>query len=150
MSLYRPVYRGLGCLVSVPQLSVFVENKPGHLADTLETLAAAGVDIHSFTIADTSDYGILRLVVDGVDEAKRALDSAGYMVVEHPVVRTVLRDEPGALAAVVRLVYESGLDIEYIYQGNKDTLCIKTEDLARMEELLVQRGFRVLGPDDVI
>ncbi len=72
------------------------------------------------------------------------------MVVEHPVVRTVLRDEPGALATVVRLVYESGLDIEYIYQGNKDTLCIKTEDLERMEELLVKSGFRVLGPGDVI
>jgi hypothetical protein len=129
---------------------VFVENKPGHLADTLATLAAAGVNIHSFTIADTNDYGILRLVVDGVDEAKRALGNAGYMVVEHPVVRTVLRDEAGALAAVVRLVYESGLDIEYVYQGNKDTLCIKTEDLARMEELLVKSGFRVLGPSDVI
>ncbi len=136
--------------MSVPQLSVFVENKPGHLADTLATLAAAGVNIHSFTIADTNDYGILRLVVDGVDEAKQALGSAGYMVVEHPVVRTVLRDEAGALAAVVRLVYESGLDIEYIYQGNKDTLCIKTEDLERMEELLVKSGFRVLGPGDVI
>jgi hypothetical protein len=136
--------------LSVPQLSVFVENKPGHLADTLATLAAAGVNIHSFTIADTNDYGILRLVVDGVDEAKRALGNAGYMVVEHPVVRTVLRDEAGALAAVVRLVYESGLDIEYVYQGNKDTLCIKTEDLARMEELLVKSGFRVLGPSDVI
>jgi hypothetical protein len=136
--------------VSVPQLSVFVENKPGHLADTLATLAAAGVNIYSFTIADTNDFGILRLVVDRVDEAKQALGGAGYMVVEHPVVRTALRDEPGALATVVRLVYESGLDIEYIYQGNKDTLCIKTEDLERMEDLLVKSGFRVLGPGDVI
>jgi hypothetical protein len=66
------------------------------------------------------------------------------------VVRTLLRDEPGALAAVVRLVHESGLDIEYIYQGNRDTLCIKTEDLERMEELLVKSGFRVLGPGDVV
>lgn len=136
--------------MSVPQLSVFVENKPGHLADTLATLATAGIDIHSFTIADTNDYGILRLVVDKVDAAKEALSRAGYMVVEHPVVRTVLRDEPGALASVVRLVHESGLDIEYVYQGNKDTLCIKTEDLARMEELLVKSGFRVLSPGDVV
>jgi hypothetical protein len=129
---------------------VYVENKPGQLADTLATLAGAGVNIHSFTIADTNDYGILRLIVDEMDVAKQALSSAGYMVVEHPVVRTVLRDEAGALATVVRLVYESGLDIEYVYQGNKDTLCIKTEDLARMEELLVKSGFRVLGPGDVI
>ncbi len=140
----------LGVPVSVPQLSVFVENKPGHLADALATLAAAGVNIHSFTIADTNDYGILRLVVDRVEPAKEALDRAGYMVVEHPVVRTLLRDEPGALAAVVRSVHDSGLDIEYIYQGNRDTLCIKTEDLERMEELLVESGFRVLGPGDTV
>ena len=50
----------------------------------------------------------------------------------------------------MRLVYESGLDIEYIYQGNRDTLCVKTEELERLEELLVKNGFRVLGPGDVI
>ena len=136
--------------MSVPQLSVFVENKPGHLADALATLAAAQVNIFSFTIADTNDYGVLRLVVDKVDKAKEALGLAGYMVVEHPVVRTLLRDEPGALASVVRLVHESGLDIEYIYQGNRDTLCVKTEELERVEALLVENGFRVLSPDDVI
>lgn len=136
--------------MSVPQLSVFVENKPGHLADTLATLAAGGVNIHSFTIADTSDYGILRLVVDKVERAKEALGQAGYMVVEHPVVRAVLPDEPGSLAAVVRLVSESGLDIEYVYQGNRDTLLVKTEELERLEELLVRSGFRVLGPADLI
>ena len=136
--------------MSVPQLSVFVENKPGHLADTLATLVVGGVNIMSFTIADTNDYGILRLVVDQVELAKMALGEAGYMVVEHPVVRTVLPDRPGSLAAVVRLVSESGLDIEYIYQGNKDTLLVKTEELERMEELLVQNGFRVLGPGDLV
>lgn len=127
---------------------MFVENKPGHLADTLATLAAGGINIHSFTIADTNDYGILRLVVDQVAQAKEALRQAGYMVVEHPVVRTVLPDEPGALAAVVRLVSESGLDIEYVYQGNRDTLLVKTEELQRLEDLLARNGFRVLGPGD--
>ena len=136
--------------MSVPQLSVFVENKPGHLADALDTLAAAQVNIHSFTIADTADYGILRLIVDKVQAAKEALAAAGYMVVEHPVVRVLLRDEAGALAVVVRSVHESGLDIEYIYQGNRDTLCVKTEELERLEALLAENGFRVLGPNDVI
>jgi hypothetical protein len=66
------------------------------------------------------------------------------------VVRTVLPDRPGSLAAVVRLVSESGLDIEYVYQGNRDTLLVKTEELERLEQLLVARGFRVLGPDDEV
>jgi hypothetical protein len=135
--------------VSVPQLSVFVENKPGHLAETLDTLATVGINVHSFTIADTSDYGILRLVVDQVERAKQALGEAGYVVVEHAVVRALLPDRPGALAAVVRLISESGLDIEYVYQGNRDTLLVRTEELERMEELLVEAGFRVLGPGDL-
>jgi hypothetical protein len=135
--------------VSVPQLSVFVENKPGHLAEALGILAMGGINVHSFTIADTSDYGILRLVVDQVEHAKQALGEAGYVVVEHAVVRALLPDQPGALAAVVRLISESGLDIEYVYQGNRDTLLVRTEELERMEELLVEAGFRVLDPGDL-
>jgi hypothetical protein len=125
---------------------VFVENKPGHLADALATLATGGINLRSFTIADTNDYGILRLVVDQVERAKQTLAQAGYVVVEHAVVRALLPDKPGALAAVVRLISESGLDIEYVYQGNHDTLLVRTEELERMEELLVESGFRVLGP----
>jgi hypothetical protein len=136
-------------MVSVPQLSVFVENKPGHLADTLGTLAAEGVNILSFTIADTSDYGILRLVVDRLDRAKTALGQSGYVVVEHPVVCALLPDRPGALAEVVRLISESGLDIEYIYQGTRDSLLVKTEELERLEVLLAEGGFRVLDPGDL-
>lgn len=135
--------------MSIPQLSVFVENKPGHLADTLATLARGNVNVLSFTIADTIDYGILRLVVDQVDKAKELLGAGGYAVVEHPVVCALLPNEPGVLAAVARLVAESGLDIEYIYLGTHDSLLLKTEELERLEELLVEHGFRVLGPGDL-
>ena len=135
--------------MSIPQLSVFVENKPGHLADTLATLAEGRVNVLSFTIADTADYGILRLVVDQVELAKTLLETAGYAVVEHPVVCALLPNEPGVLAAVARLVAQSGLDIEYIYLGTRDSLLLKTEELERLEDLLVEHGFRVLGPGDL-
>lgn len=135
--------------MSIPQLSVFVENKPGHLADTLATLAEGKVNVLSFTIADTADYGILRLVVDQVEPAKTLLETAGYAVVEHPVVCALLPNEPGVLAAVARLVARSGLDIEYIYLGARDSLLLKTEELERLENLLVEHGFRVLGPGDL-
>jgi hypothetical protein len=135
--------------MSIPQLSVFVENKPGHLADTLGTLAGGSVNVLSFTIADTADYGILRIVVDQVERAKEILSASGYAVVEHPVVCAVLPNEPGALASVARLVSDSGLDIEYIYLGAGDSLLLKSEQVDKLEKLLVDSGLRVLAPGDL-
>jgi hypothetical protein len=134
--------------MSIPQLSVFVENKPGHLADALGVLADGDVNVLSFTIADTSDYGILRIVVDRVERAKDILDAAGYAVVEHPVACAVLPNEPGALASAARLVSGCGLDIEYIYLGAHDSLLMRTEQVEELERLLVESGLRVLGPGD--
>ena len=135
--------------MSITQLSVFVENRPGHLADALGTLADGNVNVLSFTIADTTDYGILRLVVDQVERAEGLLKSAGYTVVKHPVVCALLPNKPGVLAGVLHLVSDSGLDIEYIYLGARDSLLLKTEELERLESLLVENGFRVLGPADL-
>jgi hypothetical protein len=135
--------------MSIAQLSVFVENRPGHLAETLGTLAEGRVNVLSFTIADTTDYGILRLVVDHVARAKDLLETAGYAVVENQVVCAVVPNEPGVLATIARLVSDSGLDIEYIYLGARDSLLLKTEELERLESLLVEKGFRVLGPGDL-
>ena len=135
--------------MSITQLSVFVENKPGHLADTLSTLAEGRVNILSFTIAETTDYGILRLVVDRVEYARQLLVAAGYAAVEHPVVCALTPNEPGVLATLTRLVSDSGLNIEYIYLGPHDTLILRTEELERLESLLVEEGFRVLGPGDL-
>lgn len=135
--------------MSVSQLSVFVENRSGHLADTLGTLAEGSVNVLSFTIADTADYGILRLVVDDPEKAKALLQSSGYAVVEHPVVCAVLPNEPGALAGVARIVSESGLDIEYIYLGANDSLLLRAEECETLEKLLADRGVRVLKPGEM-
>jgi hypothetical protein len=135
--------------VSVSQLSVFVENRAGHLADALATLAEGHVNVLSFTIADTADYGILRLIVDAPEKAKELLQTSGYAVVEHPVVCAVLPNEPGALARVARIVSESGLDIEYIYLGANDSLLLRTEGSERLEKLLADHGISVLKPSDL-
>ena len=134
--------------MSITQLSVFVENRTGHLADALGTLADGGVNVLAFAIADTTDYGILRLVVDKVNPAKELLAAADYAVTESSVVCTVIPDEPGVLAAISRLVAESGLDIEYVYLGARHSLLLKAEETGRLEELLVEKGLRVLEPGD--
>ena len=135
--------------MSITQLSVFVENKPGHLAETFDTIAQGGVNVLNFTIADTADYGVLRLIVDDVERAKRVLGDGGYTVVEHLVVGAFLPNDPGTLAAIARMVSDSGLDIEYIYLGRRDTLLLKTEQLEKLESLLVEHGFRLLQPGDL-
>jgi hypothetical protein len=136
--------------MSITQLSVFVENKAGHLADALGILADGGVNVLAFTIADTTDYGILRLVVDQLPLAKGLLSDADYAVVQHQVVCTLIPDQPGALAAIARLVADSGLDIDYIYLGARHSLLLKTEELDRLEGLLVERGFRILGSNALV
>lgn len=136
--------------MSIPQLSVFVENKPGHLADTLACLAVGQVNVLSFTIADTEDYGVLRLVVDQVEKAKEILSAGGYAVVEHQVVGALLPNRPGTLAKVARLVSDSGLDIEYIYLGTQDSLILRTEEPERLEKMLQEAGFGILTPEDLV
>jgi hypothetical protein len=135
--------------MSITQLSVFVENKPGHLADTFGTIAEGGVNVLNFTIADTADYGVLRIIVDDVERAKRVLNDGGYTVVEHAVVGAFLPNSPGTLATIMRMVTDSGLNVEYIYIGRRDTLVLKTEELEKLESLLVSHGFRVLQPGDL-
>lgn len=114
----------------------------------LSTLAAGNVNITSFTIAETVDYGLLRLIVDDVDRAKQLLADADYAVVEHPVVSAVLPNKPGVLAEVAKLVAESDIDIEYIYLGGRDTLLMRAEQIERLETLLGERGLRVLQSNE--
>ncbi|MCL5736076.1 MAG: acetolactate synthase [Actinobacteria bacterium] len=136
--------------MSVRQLSVFVENRTGHLSAALDTLADAEVNIQSFTIADTTDYGILRLVVDRVDVAKQILAANDFAVVEHPVVSAVVPDRPGELAAAMRIVADSGIDIDYIYLGGRNTLLLRAEEYERLEALLIERGFHVLHANELL
>jgi len=133
--------------MGIRQLSVFVENRPGHLADALGTLADGDVNVISFTIADTTDYGILRLIVDKTDRAKGLLAAADYAVVEHPVVGVQVPDRPGALAGIVRVIAEWNIDIDYIYLGAHDSLLLKAEEHERLERLLRRAGFAVLAAD---
>ena len=101
--------------MTVEQLSVFVENKPGKLAEALETLADAKIDLRALSLADTSDFGILRAIVDKPEKALEVLNKAGFLVKSNEVVAVVVGDKPGGLASVVRILSEAGVDIEYTY-----------------------------------
>ena len=101
--------------MTIKQLSVFVENQPGKLAEALETLSGANIDLRALALADTSDFGILRAIVDNPDQALDILSKAGFLVMTNNVLAVVVGDKPGGLAGVVRILAEAGVDIEYTY-----------------------------------
>ena len=101
--------------MAIKQLSIFVENKKGSLVEIYETLSHAEVDIRAMSIADTQDFGILRLIVSDTDKAAEALKQAHCIVSATDVIGVAISDQAGSLAKVVRLLTDNDVNIEYMY-----------------------------------
>jgi hypothetical protein len=97
------------------QLSVFIENKQGRLSEVTGYMAEAGINIHALCIADTTDFGILRLIVNDADKAKNVLKERGLTVKTTEVLAVSLTHKPGSLAGVLRELEKTGISIEYMY-----------------------------------
>ena len=136
------------------QLTVFVENKPGRLAEITEALAGAGVDIRAISVADTSDFGILRVIVDKPQQAVEALKSHGMTVSLTNVIAVGFDDKPGCFASAVRLLADKGFDMEYMYafisrdQG-KAYVIIRLDNGQKAAEALHANGFEILAPEAI-
>ena len=101
----------------IQQLSVFLENRAGQLSGVTELLAENHVDMQALNIAETADYGVLRLIVDAPQRTEALLRENGFIVRETPVVQIPVSDKPGGLNAVLRTIAEADIDIEYMYSG---------------------------------
>jgi hypothetical protein len=97
------------------QLSVFIENKPGRLSEVIGYIAEAGINIHALCIADTTDFGILRLIVNDAELAKKVLKERGLTVKTTEVLAVSLTHKPGSLAGVLKELDNAGISIEYMY-----------------------------------
>ena len=109
------------------QLSVFLENRTGRLAEVTRCLGDAGINLRALSLADTSDFGILRVLVDDTDTAVDALRKAGHTVRATDVVAVEIVDRPGGLATILALLQGSGINVEYMYaflERNKDNAAI--------------------------
>jgi len=140
--------------MTVKQLSVFIENQPGKLMEALDTLADAHVDLRALSLADTSDFGILRAIVDKPDEAVEGLEKAGFLVKTNEVLAVVVGDKPGGLAAVVSLLSEAGIDIEYTYAfvaHSKDNayVIIRADNNDAAATLLTKNGVTLLADKEM-
>ena len=138
----------------VKQLSVFLENKKGRLSDVTLALAQAGVNIRALSIADTTDFGILRLIVDDPEKACGALQDAGYAVSIREVLAIGITDRPGALADALRPLRDAGIVIEYMYAflgkaGDKAMVILKVSDNDGAIASLKAAGVQVIAEDAV-
>ena len=135
------------------QLSVFVENKVGRLSAVLDILKENNVDISALSLADTADYGILRLVVDKTEEAMAALRDAGVMVKCTQVIAAAMDDAPGGLAYLLALLTEANVGIEYMYafigkaEGKAWTV-LRVDDVDMATEIFKRNGVAIHDDHD--
>ena len=140
--------------MQVQQLSVFVENKSGRLAVIAEIIAGAGADIRALTVADTSDFGILRLIVDKPQIAAQALREADMTVSITSVIMMGLSDQPGAFAQAMRTLAENHVSVEYMYafvskDSGRASVIIRTDEVERGNEVLRAGGVTILSQEDI-
>lgn len=122
--------------MNVKQLSVFIENKAGRVSEITDVLGTHDVNIRGFSVSDTADYGIVRLIVDLPERGKEALESAGFTVKVSDVICLNLPDHPGGLASVLKVVAEAGVNIEYVYSLISTYVVINVADIDRSLSLL--------------
>lgn len=126
----------------VTQISVFLENRPGRLLRVLQVLAGAKVNLQALSVADTSDFGVVRVIVDNSDAAVAALRADSLTVSRTEVLCAEIPDEPGGLAnAVVGPLAEAGVNVEYVYAysqrlGQRAIVVLKVSDLEKAERAL--------------
>ncbi len=131
---------------AVKQLSVFLENRRGRLADVAKVLAEAGINIRALFLADSSEFGILRLVVNNPEKAKAVLVSEGFAANETDVFAVEVEDRPGGFYRVVKVLADNGIDVEYTYAyagtSNKAILFfkVKNEEFDKAIEVLMKNG----------
>lgn len=139
--------------MSIRQLSVFVRNEAGRLQEITDCLYENNIDIRALSIAETSEFGILRLIVDDIDKAVAALQEEGYIVRITDVIGCKLEDRPGGLARIVKVISEIGVNMEYMYAFLTKTdsayLVLRVEDNEAVEQALQERGIPLLEESDV-
>lgn len=133
----------------IKQISVFVENKEGRLAEITETIAKAGVDIRALSIADTTDFGILRLIVDKPHETEKVLRDSGFTVSVTSVIAVGIDDVPGGFAKPMRVLANAHIDVEYMYAFiSRDTkkayVILRVNDNATATKVLEEAGIALL------
>ena len=139
--------------MAITQLSAFLENKPGTLADALNTITEAGINIRALNVAETKDFGILRIIVSDTQKGKEVLGK-DVIVKETPVVAVKMDDRSGALEKVLAILRSADVNIEYVYaftsavQGSAYVV-LRVDDPESAEKILTEKGVQTLSDEDI-
>ncbi len=138
----------------VEQISIFLENKAGRLAEVTAILRDAGVNIRALSLADTTDFGVLRLIVNNNQAAKDALKKEGFTVGTTDVIAAVVEDTPGGLNNILDPLTIQGINVEYMYafanpRGNNAIMIFRFDDLERAISILNEKSIEIIKGEDV-
>ncbi|MBQ6569907.1 MAG: acetolactate synthase [Clostridia bacterium] len=138
----------------IKQLTVFVENQKGRVADIAAAIGAAGIDIRAISVADTADFGILRLIVNDPYAACEVLREKEFMVSLTDVLAVGIPDIPGAFAGALKILAKNNIDVEYMYafisrKHGEAFVILRVEDNDAAASLLREKGFDILSAEDV-
>ena len=140
--------------MSLKQLTIFVENKQGSLVDITDTLAQNNVNLRALSIADTQDFGLLRLIVNDNDTAVASLSDKGYVLKVTEVVGVKIGDQPGKLSKALSVLAEAGVNVEYLYAFMARTekhayVVLRPTDNSAAETALEAAGFHMITDADI-
>jgi len=141
--------------MNVTQVSVFIENKPGHLQTVLKILGDQNINIVTLTIAETSDFGILRLIVSDPQKAQDVLRKENITCSITDVLAIEIGDEPGSLYNAIETFSKNNLNIEYMYaftekRGNKAVMIFRFDDVEAAKDILKNEGYNIVNKIDII
>ena len=141
--------------MTVNQISVFLENKPGTLTAMTGLLAESGIDMRALSLAETNDFGIVRIIVDDVYKATTVLKDGGFIHQLTPVLAVLIPDEPGGLQKVLEVLREAAVNVEYMYAflGGDDVnhayMIFRVQDVKKAGAALAAKGVKLVNQDSI-
>ena len=139
--------------MTAKQLSVFIENRQGRLGEVLHVLKVNGINILSLSLADTTEYGLLRLIVNKPELGREKLAEDGFSTMLTDVLVLKITHQSGSLQTLLKILSDENVNIEYMYglsiDGDEASVVLKTSDVQKAEKIFEERGVKTLSPEDV-
>ncbi|MEW6053405.1 MAG: ACT domain-containing protein [Nitrospirota bacterium] len=140
--------------MNVEQISIFLENKSGRLAEVTSVLSEAGINIRALYLADTGDFGILRLIVNDTEKSRQVLKGSGFTVEKTKVVAIEVPDKPGGLSNILNTIKDEGINVEYMYafvekSGENAIVIFRFDELEKSVSILRKAGVRILEGEEL-